>query len=68
MTTGLTAESDKRLSGMRETWVYGWTHFGQIGQTQARMNTLTRDVEVHEYKKWIKCRSDCDKFFTPAGI
>jgi hypothetical protein len=45
-------------------WVYGWTHYGMTGQTKARMNELTREVEVRERNKWIKCRPGSDEFFS----
>jgi hypothetical protein len=51
-----------------EVWIYGWTHSGRVGQTQARMNNLTREIEIKDFGKWIKCHQDCDKFFTPAGF
>jgi hypothetical protein len=46
------------------SWAYGWTHYGRTGQTKARMNKLTHEVEIKERNKWIKCHSGCDEFFT----
>jgi hypothetical protein len=45
-------------------WVYGWTHYQMAGQTEARMNQLTREVEIKDGKQWVKCISGCHEFFT----
>jgi len=53
---------------IEDSWEYGWTHYGMTGQTKARMNKLTREVEIKERSKWIKCCSGCDELFTsPRG-
>lgn len=46
-------------------WVYGWTHYKTVGQTQARLNQVTRDVEIRDCRKWIRCIAGSDEFFTP---
>jgi hypothetical protein len=51
-----------------EVWIHGWTHHGQAGRTQARMNKLTREIEIKEFGKWINCHPGCAKFFTPTGF
>jgi hypothetical protein len=45
-------------------WVRGWTHYRLAGQTVARMNPLTREVEIRDGKKWIKCVNGSHEFFT----
>ena len=45
-------------------WVYGWTHYRMTGQTAARMNKLTHEVEIKDGKKWIKCVAGSHEFFT----
>ena len=50
------------------SWVYGWTHYGKTGQTRARINTRTHEVEIKERNKWIKCHSGCDEFFTSSKL
>jgi len=47
-------------------WIYGWTHYGMTGQTRARMNKLTREIQIKEQNQWMKYRSGCDRFFTSA--
>ncbi len=59
-------QGDIRTPDCPADWVYGWTHYGRTGRTQARMNPLTRAVEIKEFKKWIKCHPGSDQFFTPA--
>ena len=49
-------------------WAYGWTHYGMAGQTRARMNKLTSEVEIKEYNKWIKCRAGCEELFTSPQL
>jgi hypothetical protein len=49
---------------VEDSWVYGWTHYGMTGQTKARMNELTREVEIFDCKNWIKCVAGSDDFFT----
>jgi hypothetical protein len=46
-------------------WQYGWTHYGTEGQTLARLHTPTRGVEIKDGKKWIRCASGSDAYFTP---
>jgi len=45
-------------------WVYGWTHYRMTGQTEARMNKLTHEVEIKDGKKWVKCVAGSHEFFT----
>ena len=45
-------------------WLYGWTAYGMVGQTEARMNKLTREVEVYDCKKSVGCVAGSDEFFT----
>lgn len=52
----------------KDSWVYGWTHYGITGQTKVRMNKRTRRVEIKEHDKWIKCRPGSDEFFTLLRI
>ena len=46
-------------------WQYGWTHYGTEGQTLARLHTSTRGVEIKDGKKWVRCASGSDAYFTP---
>ena len=46
------------------SWVYGWTHYQMAGQTEARMNALTHEVEIKDGKRWVKCVTGSHKFFT----
>jgi len=46
-------------------WVYGWTHFRMTGQTVARMDKLTRVIEVKDCQKWIRCAAGSAAVFTP---
>jgi len=71
------AKSRKRRSGNRLAWVvnsedaawrYGWTHYGAEGQTPARLHTPTREVEIRDGKKWVRCASGSDAYFTPASV
>ncbi len=48
-------------------WVYGWTHFQMAGQTVARMDELTREIEVKDCNKWIRCVAGSDAVFTPGS-
>ena len=34
------------------------------GQTQARMHKLTRQVEIKDGKRWVKCIAGSHQFFT----
>ena len=45
-------------------WVYGWTHYQMAGQTTARMNKLTHEVEIKDGKRWVKCIAGSHRFFT----
>ncbi len=47
-------------------WIYGWTHYGMDGQTQARLNELTREVEIKDNRKWVRCFPGSEEFFTPT--
>lgn len=49
----------------RQSWVYGWTHHGKAGQTRARMDILTRAVEIRDSQTWVRCVAGSDEFFTP---
>lgn len=51
---------------VEDFWDYGWTHLGKTGQTRARMNKQTREVEIKERNTWIKCCSGCDELFSSA--
>jgi hypothetical protein len=44
---------------------YGWTRWGQVGQTKARVNRFTGELEVRDGENWIRCHPDCVEFFTP---
>jgi hypothetical protein len=48
-------------------WVYGWTHYRMAGQTQARMNESTNEVEIKDGKKWVKCIAGSHRFFTSSS-
>jgi len=45
-------------------WYYGWTHYGTSAQTPARLYRPTREVEIKDGNKWIRCASGSDAFFT----
>ena len=45
-------------------WIYGWTHYGMTGQTRARLNRATKEVEIREAGKWIKCQPDAHFLFS----
>jgi hypothetical protein len=45
-------------------WVFGWTHFGTTGETEARMHKLTREIEIKDDGKWIRCFPGTEVFFT----
>lgn len=44
-------------------YVYGWTHYGMAGQTKARMNKETRELEIRDGKEWTRCDSGGVEFF-----
>jgi len=37
-------------------WIYGWTHFQTVDQTETRLHKSTHEIEVKDKGKWIKCR------------
>ncbi len=47
---------------------YGWTHWGQAGQTKARLNRLTGELEIRDGKNWIHCHPKCLAFFTRQEV
>ena len=55
-------------ASVEDLWEYGWTHFGKVGQTRARMNKETREVEIKERNGWLKCCSGCDILFTSTRL
>jgi len=63
MITNLKGEKNVSISGKQ--WVYGWTHYRMVGQTQARLHRLTREVEIKDNRKWVRCIADSIAFFTP---
>lgn len=64
--TGGNATQTKSVSSkLGDGWIYGWTHYGRPGQTEARLNELTRDVEIKERRKWVLCYPGTHEFFTP---
>ena len=64
----LASPQPNRANPVEELWVYGWTHYGKTGQTRARMNKLTREVEIKERKQWLKCWAGCDDVFTSRQV
>ena len=48
-------------------WQQGWTHYGTVGQTLARLHTQTRAGEIKDGNEWIRCAAGADTFFTPDG-
>ncbi len=47
---------------------YRWTHLGEVGQTEARLNRETGDLEIRDGEDWIRCHPDCVRFFTPQEV
>jgi hypothetical protein len=45
-------------------WQYGWTHYGTSGQTPARLQPHTHEVEIKDGNEWIRCAAGADAFFT----
>jgi hypothetical protein len=62
------ADEKTATVSIEDSWIYGWTHYGKTGQTKARINKLTRKVEIKESSKWIKCHPGCEEFFTSPGF
>jgi hypothetical protein len=50
----------------RLSWLKGWTHHGLAGQTRARLNQQTHELQVRDDGKWISCDAECLVFFTHA--
>jgi hypothetical protein len=58
----------RSLNNPGETpWVYGWTHRGMTGQTKARMDKLTREIEIKDRQNWVRCIPGSDVAFTPRS-
>ncbi len=47
---------------------YGWTHLGEVGQTEARLKRETGELEIRDGKNWIRCDPECLAFFTPQEV
>ena len=48
-------------------WQPGWTHYGTVGQTTARLHTMTREVDIMDGNEWVRCDAGTDVFFTPTS-
>ena len=51
----------------RACWVYGWTHFAKTGQTPARLNAVSGEVQIREADGWVGCHAGAEEFFTPRS-
>jgi len=66
--SGFSDDLDWSIDREAALWQPGWTHYGTIGQTPARLHTQTRVVEIKDRNEWIRCDSGADVFFTPDAV
>jgi hypothetical protein len=59
---------DQAVGSGDALWQYGWTHYGASGQTRARLHSRTRDVEIMDDVRWVRCAAGTDVFFTPGYL